>query len=135
MIQTFLSEDYSEEIQIRGRTARQGKKGRFVLVLDCEVLSKSFSLAPDALAAARGSSRIYEILHNARNAAHKKHSEERQNDVERASADHEESEVLQKALLQYRSRPNPGAAAELASRLCRFDAKASSSSRKSATWI
>ena len=31
--QTFLSEELSEEIQIQGRTARQGKRGSFQLVL------------------------------------------------------------------------------------------------------
>lgn len=30
---TFLSDELSEEIQIQGRTARQGKKGSYQLVL------------------------------------------------------------------------------------------------------
>jgi len=33
VIQTFLSETESEEIQIKGRTARQGKSGSFSFVL------------------------------------------------------------------------------------------------------
>ncbi|KAJ1475054.1 hypothetical protein T484DRAFT_1969153, partial [Baffinella frigidus] len=38
VVQTFLSEEYSEEVQIKGRTARQGKKGSFALVLNAKDL-------------------------------------------------------------------------------------------------
>jgi glycosyltransferase involved in cell wall biosynthesis len=41
VIQTFVSEDISEEVQIKGRTARQDNKGSFGMVLleamDCGV--------------------------------------------------------------------------------------------------
>ncbi len=33
VLTTFLSEEISEEIQIKGRTARQGEKGSFSMVL------------------------------------------------------------------------------------------------------
>ncbi|RNA15556.1 helicase carboxy-terminal domain [Brachionus plicatilis] len=42
VIQTFFSEDPSEEIQIKGRTARQGESGSFSMVLNQEDLEKFF---------------------------------------------------------------------------------------------
>lgn len=38
VIQTFLSVDASEEIQIQGRTARQGEKGSYKLIITSEEL-------------------------------------------------------------------------------------------------
>jgi len=40
VIQTFLSEDFTEETQIKGRTARQGQNGSYCLVLLCKSLEK-----------------------------------------------------------------------------------------------
>jgi len=40
VIQTFLSEDLSEETQIMGRTARQGTKGSYMMILTYEDLTK-----------------------------------------------------------------------------------------------
>ncbi len=34
VIQTFLSEEESEEYQIKGRTARQGKRGTYQMILN-----------------------------------------------------------------------------------------------------
>ena len=48
VIQTFLSEEYSEEVQIRGRTARQGDKGTFQLILSLPGLEK-YMITPDEL--------------------------------------------------------------------------------------
>lgn len=39
VIQAFLSEEESEQIQIKGRTARQGKKGEYQLVLNMQELT------------------------------------------------------------------------------------------------
>mmetsp|Transcript_1454 Transcript_1454/g.3035 ORF Transcript_1454/g.3035 Transcript_1454/m.3035 type:complete len:1153 (-) Transcript_1454:103-3561(-) len=44
VIQTFLSAELSEEIQIQGRTARQGKKGSYHMVLLESDLEKSFKI-------------------------------------------------------------------------------------------
>ena len=33
VIQTFLSVDHSEEVQIQGRTARQGEEGSYQLII------------------------------------------------------------------------------------------------------
>ena len=49
VVQTFLSEELSEEIQIRGRTARQKNKGTFQLILLSEDLAK-FQITIDDIA-------------------------------------------------------------------------------------
>ena len=46
VIQEFLSEEYSEEIQIKGRTARQGESGTFQLIVSMKSLEK-FSIEPN----------------------------------------------------------------------------------------
>ena len=48
VLQTFLSEQLSEEIQIKGRTARQGDVGSFSLVLLDKELEK-FSITKDEI--------------------------------------------------------------------------------------
>ncbi len=48
VIQTFLSEEYSEEVQIRGRTAGKGDKGTFQLILSDPMLQK-YMIKPDEL--------------------------------------------------------------------------------------
>ncbi len=45
VIQTFLSEQQSEEIQIQGRTARQGKKGSYEMILLTSDLEEKFGLS------------------------------------------------------------------------------------------
>ena len=49
VIQTFLSEEYAEEVQIRGRTARQGDPGTFQLILSLSSLEKYFVTENDLL--------------------------------------------------------------------------------------
>jgi len=44
VIQAFLSEEESEEIQIQGRTARQGKKGSYQMILLDSDIEKQFGL-------------------------------------------------------------------------------------------
>jgi hypothetical protein len=51
VIQTFLSEDVSEEVQIKGRTARQGNNGSYCLVLSEQDLLTDFSVNADSVAA------------------------------------------------------------------------------------
>ena len=40
VIQTFFSEELSEEVQIKGRTARQGEQGSFSMILNLDELEK-----------------------------------------------------------------------------------------------
>ena len=44
VIQAFLSSDMSEEIQIQGRTARQGKRGSYTLILLDKDLEETFDI-------------------------------------------------------------------------------------------
>eukprot|EP00956_Cyclotella_meneghiniana_P041584 scaffold231470_cov23-Cyclotella_meneghiniana.AAC.1 len=46
IIQTFLSKDLSEEVQIQGRTARQGKQGSYQLILLETDLESEFGVSP-----------------------------------------------------------------------------------------
>jgi preprotein translocase subunit SecA/uncharacterized protein YegL len=67
IIQTFLSADRNEEIQIQGRTARHGKKGSYQMILLESDLEKKFGL--------RGKDKVakcdrYEWLCNARDTYH-----------------------------------------------------------------
>jgi len=59
VIQTFVSEDKTEEIQIKGRTARQGDKGSFSMVL-CETeLMKKFGLSSKIISSKSSTQDLY----------------------------------------------------------------------------
>lgn len=60
VICTFFPSSSSEEIQIRGRTARQGKKGSFELVLCQDDVQRDFAATKELLDQFQGSS--YEFL-------------------------------------------------------------------------
>ncbi|EAR94015.2 helicase carboxy-terminal domain protein (macronuclear) [Tetrahymena thermophila SB210] len=49
VIQTFLSDNITEEIQIKGRTARQGQQGQYYLILNQKDLIKDFGLQDDQI--------------------------------------------------------------------------------------
>ena len=102
VVQAFLSEQLSEEIQTRGRTARQGKKGTFKLVVLASNLDR-FGLSGDELEEARRSGTIYQLLHNKRSAWFTAESTHRQQDVESARELHQRSITFQKHLLSYDS--------------------------------
>ena len=63
VIQTFLSEELSEEIQIKGRTARQGENGSFSMVIPISSLEK-FQIRPEDLE--RHQYNIYDFLNDMR---------------------------------------------------------------------
>jgi hypothetical protein len=44
VVQTFLSDSESEEVQMRGRTARQGDPGSYLLLLDSDTLTKQYEV-------------------------------------------------------------------------------------------
>ncbi|CAG9311001.1 unnamed protein product [Blepharisma stoltei] len=66
VIQTFLSEEASEETQIMGRSARQGQQGSFSMVLFAEELQK-FQINDIDILNARNNSTIYDLLRQKRN--------------------------------------------------------------------
>ena len=95
VIQTFLSEELSEEIQIKGRTARQGDEGSYSMFLLDSSLAK-FNITADSLA--KNESRLYDHLNEKRNEYFKqKYSNSIQN-VETIKQRHSESMQFFKAL-------------------------------------
>jgi hypothetical protein len=78
VLQTFLSEEKAEEIQIRGRSARQDKRGTYKLVLLAQDLEK-FELPAGGL-------RTYALLDEKRRAYTEKGTAERREKVRRRSA-------------------------------------------------
>ena len=72
IIQAFLSSDRSEEVQIQGRTSRQGKKGSYQLVVLEDDICKKFELSPGAKDSVPVIGR-YQWLCEAREKQHGKH--------------------------------------------------------------
>ena len=64
VIQTFLSEQLSEEIQIKGRTARQGENGSFSIVLQEKELEKFLIFSKDII---NNQNELYKFLNLKRN--------------------------------------------------------------------
>ena len=69
VLQTFFSAKKADEVQIQGRTARQGKKGTYGLILLNSDLKQSFDLDNHKLANVAHSDR-YATLEEARKTAH-----------------------------------------------------------------
>ena len=68
VIQTFLSEDISEEVQIQGRTARQGQAGSYSMCFMNEDLEKYLGTSYlSELDKMRNENRMYSTLDKARN--------------------------------------------------------------------
>jgi energy-coupling factor transporter ATP-binding protein EcfA2 len=65
VLQTFLSEQNTEELQIMGRTARQGNTGSYSMVLKIEDLEK-FHISPQMVADIKKSGKLYGSLARAR---------------------------------------------------------------------
>mmetsp|Transcript_18198 Transcript_18198/g.39423 ORF Transcript_18198/g.39423 Transcript_18198/m.39423 type:complete len:1024 (+) Transcript_18198:344-3415(+) len=68
VIQTFLSHEISEEIQIQGRTARQGKKGSYQMILLEADIKGQFGVGPSIGSVARAD--LYSFLKDARQKRH-----------------------------------------------------------------
>jgi hypothetical protein len=123
VVQTFLSEELSEEIQIRGRTARQKNRGSFQMVLLAKDLEKFMVSAADidqkekgifvpvlppeeegaagtaGPAAGAPTQTFYEYLHAKRAVHLDQQSLTRRDAVSCATARHEQSTSFQKDLL------------------------------------
>ena len=121
VVQTFLSEELSEEIQIRGRTARQKNRGSFQMVLLAKDLEKFMVsaadidqkekgifvpvLPPEGAAGTAGpaagapTQTFYEYLHAKRAVHLNKQTQTRRYAVSCATARHEQSTSFQKDLL------------------------------------
>jgi energy-coupling factor transporter ATP-binding protein EcfA2 len=99
VVQAFLSSDISEEIQIQGRTARQGKKGTYKLILLDEDLEADFGIA-------RGSSDnwqrqyCYSKLCEAREKSHENHWQAVEMNLSKAKAKDESTHKYFDSLLK-----------------------------------
>lgn len=66
VIQTFLSEQAAEEVQIMGRTARQGNKGSFGMILRYSDLDK-FGITLSDIERIKSKGNLYSVLNAKRN--------------------------------------------------------------------
>ena len=66
VIQTFLSKEVAEERQIQGRTARQGQKGSYSLVLRARDLKEVYGVDAERVKKMRADGAFYDELHKMR---------------------------------------------------------------------
>jgi len=85
VIQTFFSLSKSEEKQIQGRTARQGKSGSYKLLLCAEVVAGKLGLTLEELKKAAASNTLYSTLNSVREYLSSKQSGKRKEDIKKAS--------------------------------------------------
>jgi uncharacterized membrane protein len=81
VIQTFLSEDVSEEVQIKSRTARQDNNGSYCLVLSEKDLLTDFSINTDSVAAMNTGGSFMMTLSQARAIRYHHHYEQLEGDI------------------------------------------------------
>jgi uncharacterized protein YegL len=66
VIQTFFSAYLSEEIQTKGRTGRQTKKGSFQIILEAQSLAKQLEMTVDEIIAASALETFYKTISDRR---------------------------------------------------------------------
>jgi hypothetical protein len=98
VIQTFLSKSKSEEIQIRGRTARQGQKGSYSLILNVPDLEK-LGATKERIAEERKGRDMYVYLDNVRDAFSREKVGSRLQSIQKAEEKHARSMALQQRLV------------------------------------
>ena len=101
VVQAFLSEAKSEEVQIRGRTARQGQRGSYKLVLDSVEICKHFGVEPAELAQQLKGSGVYAFLDQKRREWYDAKNEKRSAQVAAAKQHHGASQRFLASLVQY----------------------------------
>lgn len=84
VIQAFLSEERSEEVQIQGRTARQGKKGSYQMILLDSDLRDEFGVAEGKISSIAKHD-LYQFLCQTRDELHKKHCHRVENNLSQAT--------------------------------------------------
>ena len=91
VIQTFFSQEESEEIQIQGRTARYGGKGSYSMVLSKHIVEKRFGIR-------LGVVDVYQKLHEKRQQLQKDQFKNIINKIQAGKRQHEISEQVLNAL-------------------------------------
>jgi hypothetical protein len=81
VIQTFLSEDMSEEVQIKGRTARQGNNGSYCMVLSEQDLLQDFRVDATCVADMRDVGQYVRTLSAKRAGRHHDHYVQLEGDI------------------------------------------------------
>ena len=93
VLQTFVSLEISEEVQIKGRTARQGKSGSYSMLL-CEEELERLGLSADDLSSFQQGNNGYEFLDKARRKAFNKMYQNAQEFVDSINDSHCESQTF-----------------------------------------
>eukprot|EP01087_Luapelamoeba_hula_P010441 TRINITY_DN276_c0_g2_i2.p1 TRINITY_DN276_c0_g2~~TRINITY_DN276_c0_g2_i2.p1 ORF type:complete len:2599 (-),score=378.72 TRINITY_DN276_c0_g2_i2:48-6866(-) len=88
VIMTYLPADLSDEVQIRGRTARQGNKGSFKVVLYAGSLVKHHGVDKAELSKKKESNDLYDFLNEVRVARFDANSRKRTEVIHRSKALH-----------------------------------------------
>ena len=103
VIQSFFSTDVAEEIQIKGRCARQGANGSFSMVLNLKQLSRDFSISKDDFDMMRSRRVLYSFIHSKRVAKYSGFVNVRSLKVDQAEELHYRTIACTKALSQGKS--------------------------------
>jgi predicted GTPase len=135
VIQAFLSEELSEETQIKGRTARQGEEGSYSMVLLDRDLEK-FLITQEDIVKVKESGKIYPHLNKKRNIYFKEQYVNSSKYIEDSKKEHDSSARFIDALnardlklvKEYLATKNKGASGSTRSRtICLMDATGSMS--------
>ncbi|KAL4481677.1 hypothetical protein ABPG74_007766 [Tetrahymena malaccensis] len=94
VIQTFFSDNKTEEIQIKGRTARQGKTGQYYLILNQQDIQNDFQISQDQFEQWKNNSMqksLYSHLDQVRNDLEDKSYLNIENRIQQATYQHQQS--------------------------------------------
>ena len=98
VIQTFLSLQKSEEIQIQGRTARQGGRGSYSMILNQDELMDKFAITHDEIKESENNNTLYHLLDSKRTQKFETSYQENETFVEDAHEAHQRSIKFVKCL-------------------------------------
>lgn len=88
VIQAFISVGLSEEIQIKGRCARQGADGSFSMVINAETLRNDLQITAGEIEEIRDSGQVWDRLNQKRNKLAEDAASQRLVSVRRAPLSH-----------------------------------------------
>jgi len=91
VIQAFFSTEIAEEIQIKGRTAHQGARGSYSMVLHADTLMEKMGLVYSDIESMRLQSKFYSQLDSKRSNAYATACEDRKKNVVEAERSHYET--------------------------------------------
>ena len=95
---TYWPETLAEEIQIKGRTARQGQKGSFHIILNENEIKDQCNVSSEQIKQYQDNGNVYEWLNKIRDAVFAKQYDEATNYVKELKPIHKQSQQLAKSL-------------------------------------